>query len=150
MAEKEGVKFELGFFGIRENDITAIKEKVKDYPYLSSGVLRITDNQPLDYDPKKPSATAGRLQKALIAVGFRDVRIYCALRSPLDFLYGADVVIFCDSRFLTADLKLFSYKEENIKADMVITSQDTARLDLSELARTIKKKLEEHDRKWPR
>lgn len=87
-------------------------------------------NQPRRWNPSRPPTISANVLQYLVAEALglsedRDqVKLYTALRSPLDRFHGVDCFVEYNNKIATIDLTVNPHKD-SYKADFVLSENDT-------------------------
>lgn len=124
-----GEDFEAAVFGFSHLAIEKSRRRYRggELP-IEVCIKRVCDIQTkLGWSPKRPTT---KISKALFrAVASylgpkrHKLRMFCALGTALDFVYGTDLFFECDGAIVTVDLTI-SRRKVSPKAMVVITLQD--------------------------
>lgn len=102
------------------------------------------------HQPDQPTPTVSKL-RTLIARELDTVRgevgFFTAVKSPLDFLHGADAVAVFNGHVVTIDVTLDPNKD-SYKADVIVCADDLE--DLKEVAGRIARRIQERQKREAR
>lgn len=119
---------------LEEEVFTKIEIKWEGYMKYQDSLSQVINNQPHDWNPSDPPTRAGSDLYTRVAMSLEEIigdfnwsdelKLYTALKSPLDFYHGIDGMFSFRGKIVTIDVTMNPHKDR-YKADVIVFCPET-------------------------